>query len=240
MKLPAIIALLLNIVCASSQILHELVPFMGCTLNDTEAQITVDGEEIVYADFQRKELVFTVPTFMVDDPAALIESARLLHNTLRNKNLCAAAVAYLMQELHNPPEEEDPPNTAIYPSDEVELGVENSLICFVNYFYPPSIKVNWTKNGKRVSDEASLSRYYPNDDGTFHQFSILPFTPSEGDIYSCMVEHSALEEPEIKFWEPELNSPSLGPDIFCGVGLTVGMLGVAAGTFLIVKGHHRH
>uniref|UniRef100_A0AAX7VKT0 Immunoglobulin C1-set domain-containing protein n=1 Tax=Astatotilapia calliptera TaxID=8154 RepID=A0AAX7VKT0_ASTCA len=52
-------------------------------------------------------------------------------------------------------------------AEEVELGVENSLIGFVNHFNPPSINFNQT----------------------FHQFSTLTFSLSEGDIYSCTVEH---------------------------------------------------
>ena len=93
----------------------------------------------------------------------------------------------------------DPPQSIIYPAEDVELGVENSLICFVNHIFPPYIEVSWTKNGRPVS-EGVLSRYYPNNDQTFHQFSTLTFTPSEGDIYSCTVEHLALEKPKTRFW----------------------------------------
>lgn len=41
------------------------------------------------------------------------------------------------------------------------------------------------------------------------------------------------------FTEPDFShDSSVGPDVYCGVGLAVGLLGVAAGTFLMVKGHH--
>ncbi|XP_054863928.1 ladderlectin-like [Amphiprion ocellaris] len=33
--------------------------------------------------------------------------------------------------------------------------------------------------------------------------------------------------------------PSVGPLVFCGAGLTVGLLGVAAGIFFFIKGHKR-
>lgn len=39
--------------------------------------------------------------------------------------------------------------------------------------------------------------------------------------------------------EPDFSHHSHGPDVFCGVGLAFGLIGVAAGTFLFVKGHHR-
>lgn len=34
----------------------------------------------------------------------------------------------------------------------------------------------------------------------------------------------------------EVSGSSAGPAVFCGVGLTLGLLGVATGTFLYVKG----
>uniref|UniRef100_A0A3B3X0Z6 Ig-like domain-containing protein n=1 Tax=Poecilia mexicana TaxID=48701 RepID=A0A3B3X0Z6_9TELE len=135
-------------------------------------------------------------------------------------------------------EEKDPPDSMIFPSREVEPGVENSLICFVNNFYPPSIKVSWTKNGVPVRRGVSVGDYSPNNDQTFRQFSTLTFTPSEGDIYSCTVEHPALETPKTRIWEVEFynTDPSLGPVIYCGVGLGLGVMGITVGVFFIVKG----
>ncbi|KAE8288790.1 RLA class II histocompatibility antigen, DP alpha-1 chain D10 haplotype [Larimichthys crocea] len=121
------------------------------------------------------------------------------------------------------------PVSALYPAEEVQLGVENTLTCFVNHFYPPDIKVSWTKNGQPLSEGVSLSRYYPNNDQTFHQFSTLTFTPTEEDIYSCTVEHSALDRPITRIWEPEFSQPSLTPDIVFGVGMAVALLGIAVG-----------
>lgn len=94
----------------------------------------------------------------------------------------------------------DAPESVLYPAEEVQLEVENTLTCFVNHFYPPDIKVSWTKNGRPLLEGVSLSRYYPNNDQTFHQFSTLTFTPTEEDIYSCTVEHSALDRPITRIW----------------------------------------
>ncbi|CAB1352292.1 unnamed protein product [Coregonus sp. 'balchen'] len=118
---------------------------------------------------------------------------------------------------------ENAPESIIYPRDEVELGVENTLICFVNGFFPPPVKVNWTKNGMEVTEGLSLSRYYPNKDGTFHQFSSLSFTPQKEDVY----------------YKVSGSSAGPGPAVFCGVGLTLGLLGVATGIFLY-KGKESH
>ncbi|KAM3864374.1 H-2 class II histocompatibility antigen, A-R alpha chain-like [Diretmus argenteus] len=126
----------------------------------------------------------------------------------------------------------------IYPRDEVMEEVENTLICFVNHFFPPSIKVKWTKNDIEVTAEEAFIIYLPNPDGTYHVFSTLRFIPREGDIYACTVEHEALEEPQTRFWEFDIRETSRGPAVFCGLGLSLGLLGVAAGVFLFVKGNH--
>ncbi|MGL6082965.1 MAG: hypothetical protein ACRC4N_11055, partial [Gammaproteobacteria bacterium] len=78
------------------------------------------------------------------------------------------------------------------------MGSENMLICHFTRFFPPPVRVLWTKNGADVTGKSTLSQFYPNDDNTFNQFSHLPFTPREGDIYTCTVEHEALDTPDTK------------------------------------------
>ncbi|XP_038567428.1 RLA class II histocompatibility antigen, DP alpha-1 chain-like [Micropterus salmoides] len=239
MKCSALIILMLNSFCAFSEIPHEIIYFVGCFVNGTaEVQFEFDGEEILYVDFPKEEIIYTVPRFINPDPSQILVGLSILRDALENKDFCSFFTVIGAEIAKIPPEEKNPPESILYPAEEAQLGVENSLTCFVNHFYPPDIKVSWTKNGRPVSEGVSLSRYHPNDDQTFHQFSTLAFTPREGDIYSCTVEHSALEWPKTRIWELDLNQPSLGPDIFCGVGLTLGLMGIAVGVFLIAKGHH--
>ncbi|XP_054638728.1 HLA class II histocompatibility antigen, DP alpha 1 chain-like isoform X2 [Dunckerocampus dactyliophorus] len=127
---------------------------------------------------------------------------------------------------------DDPPESILYLAEELHLGEDNTLICLVDQFFPPNIQVHWTKNGGVVSEGVSLGRYHQNDDYTFHQLSTLRFTPQEGDIYGCTVYHSALDEPKTRFLEIEFSHPGVFPDVLCGVGLTVALIGVSAGTFL--------
>ncbi|CAG6015457.1 unnamed protein product [Menidia menidia] len=241
MKLSAAIILLLFSVSVFSQISVELNYFVGCFLNSTAAiQFEFNGELMSYVDFQRKEVVYTVPSFIDPDPAQVLLGLSILRDAFQNSEFCALLITMAKVEKEIPAEEKEPPECMIFPTREVEPGVENSLICFVDNFFPPYIKVNWTKNGQPVYEGVSLSRYISNKDQTFRQLSTLTFQPSEGDIYSCSVEHSALEMPTTRIWEVEFieTDESLGPDIFCGVGLALGLLGISIGTFFIVKGHH--
>uniref|UniRef100_A0A3P9B2V2 H-2 class II histocompatibility antigen, A-U alpha chain n=2 Tax=Maylandia zebra TaxID=106582 RepID=A0A3P9B2V2_9CICH len=220
---------------------HEMTYVVGCFVQGlTEVQFEFDGEEFLYADFPKKEIVYTVPNFIFPDPSHVLVGLSILEDALDNRKWCLLITKIAEMEEKYVPEEKDPPEIVLFSSDKVELGVENSLICFVNHFYPPSINVTWTKNGHPATG-VSLSRYFPNKDQTFHQFSTLTFTPSEGDFYSCTVEHSALETPKTRIWEAEVmnSDQSLGPAIFCGVGLSLGLLGVTVGVFFFVKGHQR-
>ncbi|XP_047453700.1 RLA class II histocompatibility antigen, DP alpha-1 chain-like [Mugil cephalus] len=237
------VILILNTFCAFSQVPHDITYVMGCFVNGSaEILFEFDGEEMLYADFPKKEIVYTVPRFIDPDPGQVLVGLSLLKDALDNKEFCLEFTELYAVEEKHPQEEKDPPEAILFPSEDVELGVENTLICLVNYFYPPSIKVSWTKNDQPISVGTSLSRYYPNDDQTFRQFSTLTFTPSEGDVYSCTVEHSALETPRTRIWDVEIirsDHQNLGPYIFCGVGLSLGLLGFATGIFFIVKGHHQ-
>ncbi|KAL0146482.1 hypothetical protein M9458_058113 [Cirrhinus mrigala] len=85
----------------------------------------------------------------------------------------------------------------------------------------------------------SLSQYRVKSDGTFIIFSTLTITPAEGDIYSCTVYHKSIQgQPITKTWEVDTAVPSVGPAVVCGMGLFLGLLGVAAGTFFLIKGNN--
>ncbi|XP_028280420.1 RLA class II histocompatibility antigen, DP alpha-1 chain-like [Parambassis ranga] len=241
MERSVTVILVLNTVCVFSQIPHDLSYLLGCFVNGTAVvQFDFDSSEVLYFDFQRNEVIYTVPLSIEPDPSKILVGMNIPRDALDNREICLALVVVARDEETDQPEEQDPPDSILYPVEEVEPGVQNSLVCFVNHFYPPSIKVSWTKNGLPVSEGVSLSRYHPNNDQTFHQFSTLTFTPSEGDIYSCTVEHEALEGPLTRIWEAEAikSDQSFGLDVFCGGGLCFGLFGFVTGVFLFVRGNH--
>lgn len=238
MKTSSLLILMLNTFCTFSQVTHEFVYVVGCSVDGSiQVQYDFDNGELLYTDFDKQSSVFSGPPFVVIDQALLSEGPHLYRNAMKAKRTCTIGNAVRKAEGIEPPEEKDPPESALYPADDVQPGVENSLTCFVNHFYPPGLKVSWTKNGSPVTEGVSLSRYFPNNDQTFHQFSTLKFIPEEGDIYSCTVEHLALDRPQTRIWTVEISHPSVKATVFCGVGLTLGLLGVAIGTFLMAKGH---
>ncbi|XP_040035604.2 HLA class II histocompatibility antigen, DP alpha 1 chain-like [Gasterosteus aculeatus] len=209
---------------------HEGIRISGCSDSDGEEMFGLDGEELWYADFKLGKGVSLLPSFL--DPITYpggyevaVAEQQFCRNNLR-----------IDLEAYKFPLERDPPSShMIFPKDAVELGEKNSLICHVTGFYPAPVAFSWTKNQENATEGTSRNIPFPNNDGTFNQFSTLEFTPELGDIYSCMVEHLALDHPLVRFYDVQMSQPSIGPAVFCGVGLTVGLLGVAAGTFFLVK-----
>ncbi|KAJ8288039.1 hypothetical protein COCON_G00006980 [Conger conger] len=176
---------------------HIDIQVIACQTNDTapEHEDLLDGDEMFYVDFKNKEIILTLPDFADKfNTPGWYEQAQVEHATCLN-NLEVA-----VKSENDPPEAIDPPESTVYAREEVELGKKNILICFVNNFHPAPVKVTWTKNNAEVKDGVTLSRYYPNRDLTFQQFSTLSITPEEGDAYSCTVEHKGLQDPLTKIW----------------------------------------
>uniref|UniRef100_A0A3Q0R5R6 Ig-like domain-containing protein n=1 Tax=Amphilophus citrinellus TaxID=61819 RepID=A0A3Q0R5R6_AMPCI len=215
--------------------LHEDLYIMGCSDSDGEDLYGLEGEEVAYADFNKQTEVYPQPPFI--DPITYREGT--YENAVANQQICKQNLKVDLQAYKNPPLQTPFHSVMIYPRDEVEPGVQNTLICHVTGFYPAPVKVSWTKNGEKVTEGTSINIPYPNKDGTFTQISRLDFIPQLGDIYSCSVQHPALTKPTTKIYDVEASqsAPGVGPAVFCGVGLTVGLLGVAAGTFFLIKGN---
>ncbi|KAG7456331.1 hypothetical protein MATL_G00251130 [Megalops atlanticus] len=233
-RLYPVIFLLSVVICTKAQAPHKGTAIVGCSEDDAEATMLLDGNELLYEDYKAYKEVMTLPEF-----ADAIPSPGLLHSALRGRDICKDILQVAKIAENDQPEAVAPPDSLIYPKNYAELGKENTLICSMNHFYPPAVKVKWTKNDIEVKEGVTLGRYYPNNDGTFNQFSTLSFTPEEGDIYTCTVEHKALTEPLTRIWEPEVSPQAgVGATVFSGVGLTVGLLGVATGTFFFIKGNN--
>nr|NP_001007430.1 uncharacterized protein LOC368816 precursor [Danio rerio]AAH85418.1 Si:busm1-194e12.8 [Danio rerio]AAI65072.1 Si:busm1-194e12.8 protein [Danio rerio] len=236
MELHIIILSLVFVLSTGTEFEHEAIQFQVCSNTEQEFFIGYDGEEIWHADFAQKRGVDTSPKFADD-----VTFPGFYERAIQYISGCKSNLLVFIKSFKNPPPEMDAPQTSIYSKGYVQLGVQNTLVCHVTSFYPPFVNISWTKNNVIVTEGMRLSLYHPRLDGTFNIFSTLTFMPAEGDIYSCTVDHEALQgQPQAKLWDVDVVLPSVGPSVFCGVGLTLGLLGLAIGTFFIVKGKNCH
>uniref|UniRef100_A0A3Q3AH28 H-2 class II histocompatibility antigen, A-U alpha chain-like n=1 Tax=Kryptolebias marmoratus TaxID=37003 RepID=A0A3Q3AH28_KRYMA len=215
-------------------VLHESYRVDGCSETDGTVMLTLDGEEVWHADFKHNTGVNSLPDFVQHPSSEGLYELAVLH-----QRICKNYLPWIRMGLKDIPTALDPPNSLIFTAHRVELGVENTLICSVFGFYPAPVRVHWTRNGLNVTDGTSINVPFPHKDQTFSQISRLDFLPQLGDTYSCTVDHVALTEPQRRIWDvqDEAAQPGIGPSVFCGVGLTVGLLGVAVGTFFLIKGN---
>ncbi|XP_066500555.1 H-2 class II histocompatibility antigen, A-U alpha chain-like [Hoplias malabaricus] len=232
--------LCLILVCAAllytvSAVKHRDLGLKLCSDSEGEVIFGLDGEEMWHADFSLEKGVMILPQFA--DPFSFAEGTYEL--AVNDIEVCRGNLGKSIKANKKPPIPKVAPQSSVYTKSSVQLGSKNTLICYITGFYPPHVEVSWTRNNVNVTDEASLSRYYINtEDSTFKLVSTLSFTPEEGDIYSCSVQHTALDRALTKTWEVDLALPGVGASVFCGVGLAGGLLGVAVGTFFLTKGNN--
>ncbi|XP_048012696.1 H-2 class II histocompatibility antigen, A-U alpha chain-like [Megalobrama amblycephala] len=234
MDLRITILTLTIVLSTSAEFEHKAFEYTACSDTEEEYYVGYDEEEVGHVDFKQKRGVSTLPDFV-----GSMTFPGFYEIGFDAMVRCKHDLPIHIRNFKSLPREMDAPKTSVYPKDDVQLGVQNTLICHVTAFYPPSVNISWTKNNVHVSEGMSLSLYRPRKDLTFNIFSSLKFTPAEGDIYSCTVNHKALQgQPQTKIWDVDVALPSVGPAVFCGVGLTIGLLGVAVGMFFLIKGHN--
>ncbi|XP_066500557.1 H-2 class II histocompatibility antigen, A-Q alpha chain-like isoform X2 [Hoplias malabaricus] len=220
----------------SQTVKHRDLALTFCSDSEREGIYGLDGEEKWHADFSLEKGVMTLPQF-VDPTSSYVEGTYDM--ALNTMEICRNNLGVCIKGYNYPSIPKVAPQSSVYTKSSVQLGSKNTLICHITGFYPPHVEVSWTRNNVNVTDEANLSRYYINtEDSTFKLISTLSFTPEEGDIYTCSVQHTALDRAMTKTWDVQVSLPSVGASVFCGVGLAGGLLGVAVGTFFFIKGNN--
>ncbi|XP_036418186.1 H-2 class II histocompatibility antigen, A-U alpha chain-like [Colossoma macropomum] len=213
-----------------AKIIHRDTYTLLCSDTDQKSTYRLDREELLHSDLSKGTGTLTIPQFadLLTDEEAKDNRVTLMDNC--KKHLAECVTAY-----KNPAEPKDAPQSSIYSKDDVKLGTNNTLICYITGFYPPKIGVLWSRNDVKVTGGVSFSRFYPTSDGTYNMVSRLSFIPEKGDIYTCTVKHAALDRPLTKTWDVQVALPRVGPTAFCVAGLAAGLLGVVVGTFFLVR-----
>ncbi|XP_033987217.1 beta-2-microglobulin-like isoform X1 [Trematomus bernacchii] len=68
------------------------------------------------------------------------------------------------------------------------IGKPNTLICHVKGFYPPEISIQVLKNGKDIPGAKQTDLAFEAN-WHYHLTKHVPFTPSQDDKYTCLVNH---------------------------------------------------
>ncbi|KAM5145823.1 class I histocompatibility antigen, F10 alpha chain-like isoform 4-T4 [Mantella aurantiaca] len=93
------------------------------------------------------------------------------------------------------------------------------LQCLVYGFHPRAVDVKWVRNGVDHLPSEEMTPILPHPDGTY-QIKVTAEVPTtEGDTYSCHVDHSSLEDETLSVkWEPDNGSSTIVIiAIVCGI-----------------------
>ncbi|XP_067399237.1 HLA class II histocompatibility antigen, DR alpha chain-like [Emydura macquarii macquarii] len=190
-----------------------------------------DQDEIFHVDLEKKETVWRLPDF---GKFTSYEAQGALGVIAVDKSNMES----LIKRSNHTQAQNVPPEVTVFPKGPVELGEPNVLICFVDKFFPPVLSVTWLKNGQEVTGGVFETDFYPRQDNAFRKFSYLPFIPRQDEFYDCRVQHVGLAQPFLKHWEPQVPTPvpETTETLVCALGLAMGLIGIVAGTILIIKG----
>ncbi|XP_071395320.1 RLA class II histocompatibility antigen, DP alpha-1 chain-like [Centroberyx affinis] len=227
-----LVSLVLSHIGSTAAAVHEATLFYGCWQSgEAQVQAHWDGDQLLYADFDKERAVWTAPLLadLRDTWLGFYILARISRERVCKVYLPAAA------EADKDPPEERAPTVVLYPQQEAELGAENTLFCYVSRFYPPSVNISWSRNGVELTEGVALSNLLPEPDGTFSRLVGLSFSPEAGAKLGCRVEHRALPHPRTTTWEFPSRPDGPGSSVLLGVGLTLGFLCLAAGAVLFYR-----
>ncbi|XP_017293692.1 beta-2-microglobulin-like [Kryptolebias marmoratus] len=112
--------------------------------------------------------------------------------------LCLAALATLYCTVSS---KNSPPKVMVYSRDPSQFGKDNVMICHVNNFHPPDIKIELLRNDVELPKSTQTDLAFKHD-WHFHLTRSAPFTPKEGDKLVCRVTHMGV--PKDFVWEPNM------------------------------------
>ncbi|KAL1771850.1 MHC class II antigen [Sigmodon hispidus] len=199
-----------------------------------EFMFDFDGDEIFHVDIDKSETIWRLKEF---GQFASFEAQGALANIAVDK----ANLDIMKTRSNNTPDVNVSPAVTLLANGPVSLGEPNTLICFIDKFSPPAVNVTWLRNGQPVTTGISETVYLPREDHLFRKFHYLPFLPSTEDVYDCMVEHWGLDEPLLRHWEFEEQTPlpETKENVVCALGLFVGLVGIISGIVLFIKGRQK-
>uniref|UniRef100_A0A8C6SHP8 Ig-like domain-containing protein n=1 Tax=Neogobius melanostomus TaxID=47308 RepID=A0A8C6SHP8_9GOBI len=207
-----LLLLLLTLLILPGLYFQEDMHLMACSDSDKEDMYGLTGEVMYYADFDKKK-----------------ESVRHVMDRLWvNNGICKANLQTVREAMKDIPLE-PPWAPLLYPRDHLLPSKPNTLVCQASGFYPAPVNFTWTRD-RLIISSSSCPRPFLR--------ATAPSPSSPPSSYSSLRSGQVLHYMYIiTVTAVQFQKPSLAPSVFCAVGLTLGLVGVAVGTFFLVKGN---
>nr|AAF03406.1 MHC class I antigen [Xenopus laevis/gilli] len=216
---------------------HSFQRMYGCELRDDGSirgydQCGYDGREFIALDTERWVYVSSVREAQISTQkwnSPEVNAPELYKNYLQN--LCIEGLKRYLSYGQAELERRVHPHVRIsdHQSDDA-----TELRCQAYGFYPREIDVKWVKNGRDDVHSEAAKEILPNPDGSYQLRVTAEITPSEGDSYSCHVEHSSLKEKLIVVW-PGPNKDGNNMGIIIAIDVVAVVVIAAVVGFVIYK-----
>nr|AFM89456.1 MHC class II protein alpha chain [Callorhinchus milii] len=202
---------------------------------DKQFDIEMDWDEVLYMDFEQKKEIVRIPHFdghgIQGGEASVSANIAVCKHNLGGWKKNSQGVI---------PEPNIQPDVAVFPEDNVEWGVMNTLICHAAGFQPAALEMQWLRNNQKVTEGVNITEYYMEEDFSFQRFTYLSFVPRPGDEYTCRVQHRSLDQPAVYFWGPEVPEAQTGAGtVICALGISLGIISAIVGIILLLKERQR-
>ncbi|XP_043939261.1 class II histocompatibility antigen, M alpha chain-like isoform X3 [Protopterus annectens] len=225
---------LLVLLTARSNAQHEYSQIMFCQPDEPGVAATemFDGDEILSYNFSAGTFQARLPDF--DEWAKEKSTAEYNTSMYQDSRFCKLVLKAL-STLFIPKVKVDPVSR-VYTRNPLEYGKRNTLICFVDRYFPPVISVSWYRNNTQITDGITFTDSYPTADYGYQMFSYLDFVPNYGDKYTCHIKHVS-DYPFVEFWVPD-QKPTSDHVItaLCAVAFAIGISGIIAGIVFFILG----
>ncbi|KAM5145653.1 class I histocompatibility antigen, F10 alpha chain-like [Mantella aurantiaca] len=185
---------------------HFFQDVYGCELRDDGSvtgfdQLGYDGRDFIYLDTQNWLYIpvmneAQITTQLWNSP----ESREGEKHKIFVENKC---IEYLKKHIDNGREELEKrvrPDVKVWGRQQSD-GVTR-LQCLVYGFHPRAVDVKWVRNGVDHLPSEEMTPILPHPDGTYQIRVTAEVLTTEGDTYSCHVDHSSLEEILTVKWKP--------------------------------------
>ncbi|KAM5145827.1 class I histocompatibility antigen, F10 alpha chain-like [Mantella aurantiaca] len=194
--------------------IHIVQKMYGCELRDDGStagymQDGYDGREFIHLD--TKTGIF-IPTMNEAQITTQRWNSPEMREGERQKNyLENECIEWLKKYINNGREDLEKrvrPEVKVWGRRQSD-GVTR-LQCLVYGFHPRAVDVKWVRNGVDHLPSEEMTPILPHPDGTYQIRVTVDVSTTEGDTYSCHVDHSSLEDETLSVkWEPDNGSSTI-------------------------------
>lgn len=208
---------------------HSTQRMFGCEIHDDGSftsfwHFGYDGQDHLTLDLETLSWVSAQPVALQTKRWWEMERCYAEYNKAYLESLC-------LHSLHRYLELGGPTLTRIEaPTVKVTRKVAQDrrtrLKCWALGFYPRDISLSWWLGEEALVQDTEYVETRPSGDGTYQTWAALDVPEGKESSYSCLVEHSGLNDTLTVGWEPSFPNVHMNRMYFSSLVVTLVVIGI--------------